>query len=88
MEDHSDETGTFQLTNPEREKSLIDSMKSKYEQIRGNGAVPVDGALFREFITNSYYEICKKYHCKQLVFTIENRSAEGGARIAAHPQGS
>ena len=79
---------TFQLSQPEKEKSTIDLMKTKYEALKTqNGDRPnsVDPLLFKEFITESFHQIREEYECTIVDFSIKNNPESGKTEIKASP---
>ena len=78
--------GTFYMSNPETERTMIDLMKAKYEAFKaenGDTSSTVDPSVFKEFITDNFYQICEKYKCKSITFNIENK--EGKIEVSAIP---
>jgi len=81
-------SGTFQLVNPETERSLIDLMKAKYEDLAtlsGGSRQTLDSGLFREFISTNFHEICEKYRCKRITFNISPNKEDNRVEISAVP---
>lgn len=80
---------TFHLYNPETEEPKLDLMKSQYMKLAFGKDGPSDGKginLFKEFITNSFYEICEKYNCKSVNFGIQKNRDNGKVTISAIPE--
>ncbi len=80
--------GTFELRNPEAERGIIDLMKSKYEDftaLRVGARQTFDSGLFREFISDNFYEICEKYNCERIMFNISPNKENSRVEISAVP---
>ncbi|MFH1076953.1 MAG: GspE/PulE family protein, partial [Pseudomonadota bacterium] len=85
---HSDKTKrqTFKITDPKHEIASMRLIKDLYEQMKqqgGNSDYKVDWPLFKEFITDNFNKINKKYGCKSVIFNIEKAGSR--VEIAAYP---
>ncbi len=81
-------SGNFQLRNPETERSVIDLMKAKYEDLAaldGGSRQILDPSLFRDFISINFHEICEKYRCECVTFNISPDNENNRVEISAEP---
>jgi hypothetical protein len=65
------------ISDLETDKILIDNLYDRYETLREEigGELPKsDAILFREFIEDSYKDICDKFHCNSVSFYVEARN--------------
>ena len=79
--------GSFTISNPETEITVIDLIRRKYETLSSqsnNNSRTLDTSLFKEFITSSFYNICEKTNCKNVIFNVENNRA-GKIQISGTP---
>ena len=80
---------SFEITNPETERSILDLILSRYEAVLkengGNGARSVDSRLFKEFLTESFYKIYEKQPCRSITFNIQENRGTGKIKISAVP---
>jgi hypothetical protein len=76
----------FLVSNPENEEPLIDRMHKRYRilasQTDGKNT-PVDRSIFRDFVNESFHEICRRFQTKQVSFAIEKN--DGKVEILAIP---
>jgi type II secretory ATPase GspE/PulE/Tfp pilus assembly ATPase PilB-like protein len=80
--------GGFLVTDPKEEKYLIDQIHMTYENICeqiGAGSTPLDRALFGDFVAENFQTIRRGYHCRQVVFRVEEN--DGNVEILAVPWG-
>jgi hypothetical protein len=80
--------GGFLVTDPKEERYLIDQMHQTYESLCGEiggGKAKMDRDLFGDFMTESFQSIRKEYHCRQVVFRIEEKN--GKLEVQAVPWG-
>ncbi|MFZ5570436.1 MAG: ATPase, T2SS/T4P/T4SS family [Thermodesulfobacteriota bacterium] len=69
-------TESFSLSNPETDGRVIEQMYEKYNLLSSlDGIKPLaaDLAVFRDFVTENYYEICGRYGCSRVTFTIQTK---------------
>lgn len=69
----------LQLSDPRKEAAIIDGLYERYQAMRkciGKAPAPADGDLFRRFMIQSFEQITRKYHCKQVQFEFSTRNNE------------
>ena len=79
--------GGYLISDPERESALIKEMHSRYEELVysvNGGSKVVDVSIFRDFITASFRDISRQYHCKKVSFYLEKKN--GTVDIVASPE--
>jgi len=65
------------ISDLETDRILINNLYERYETLREKigGEFPrSDALIFREFIEDSYKDICHKFHCNSVSFYVEARS--------------
>jgi type IV pilus assembly protein PilB len=77
---------SFDILDPRADGALINRMLERYQGLlamnSGNSST-VDAAHFNEFITSNYDQICEKYGCRRVTFSIANN--QGKVEILAIP---
>ena len=84
----SDETKQI-VSDPQTDTFLIDQMFYRYLTLlkETNSTTPrPDASSFKEFIINSYHEICQQFDCKRVAYFIE--PWKGNVEIFASPESS
>ncbi len=62
------------ISDLETDRILIDNLYERYETLKemiGGESPRSDASLFREFIEDSYKDICDKFHCRSVSFYVE-----------------
>ncbi len=75
----------FIISNPDRQSEIIETMFQDYNNINTTNNNVIKGAipLFKQFITENFYKICRENHCAKVVFTIKPNN--GLPEISALP---
>ncbi len=66
----------FTLSNPETDDRTIEKMFEKYKMLSSLGGIKpmeTDVNAFKDFVTENYYEICGRYGCSRITFTIQSK---------------
>lgn len=84
-----DSPESFVICNPDAERSVIDLIQSKYERLldsqNGGRSRDIDSKIFKEFITDSFYQIHARTRCKSIEFSLEKNPAKSSVDILAIP---
>jgi len=78
----------FEISNPEVERSTIDRMKSRYDELSvqlGKDTSKINSSIFKDFVMTHFYKIQQKHFCKTVSFEINLN--DGKVDIAAIPGG-
>ncbi|MCK5545532.1 MAG: Flp pilus assembly complex ATPase component TadA [Desulfobulbaceae bacterium] len=76
----------FVLSSPETEQNIIDAMHARYQELFPMASVKstaVNRAIFGNFISDSFTEICRQQHCELVIFTLKEKA--GRIDISALP---
>ena len=71
--------GKSVISDLETDRMLIDNLYERYETLKENigGESPkTDVSLFRQFIEDSFKDICEKFHCSKVSFYVEARNRQ------------
>jgi type IV pilus assembly protein PilB len=74
------------ISDPRKETAVIDYLFERFQAMRkivGQPPAPGDSELFRRFIIQSYDQVVKKYHCRQV--ELEFHAREQDVSITAAP---
>jgi hypothetical protein len=75
------------ISDPEADWLMIDKLYERYEVLRKKVGLPeqtVGAAVFREFINQSFAEVCRQYECDSVIFYLSTQS--GKVDVAAEAQ--
>jgi len=67
----------FVIGDLEEDKTVIEKLYENYETLKkkiGRPSPVYDTSIFKEFIEESYLDICNKFHCTKVSFYIEIRN--------------
>jgi hypothetical protein len=69
---------TYIISDPIEQEQTVTEMFQHCKTINGTDAntTQADFPLYKEFITESFHTICRKYNCRSLSFTIQNKNGE------------
>jgi type II secretory ATPase GspE/PulE/Tfp pilus assembly ATPase PilB-like protein len=76
----------FLLWDPRQQDEILTRMCTRYECLASfhpSRNPKMDRDLFREFVMESFRDVCREYRCDQVIFNIDNR--EGKTEISAIP---
>jgi len=86
-DDESGDLRKIVITDPENQKEMIDRLYVQYVSFHKDNAAlntAPQKKLFREFITDSYFTVKKKYACNSVGFYIED--SDDGVSLSAAPE--
>ncbi len=84
--EHMPGRDAFTLTDPEKDHAVLDRLSHAFMALKeglGQGNDGEESPFFREFIVESFHEICSRYQCDEVQFYLEAR--DGKVEISALP---